>query len=147
MTRIKINPWRGFEKVAQRMQDVMSDMEKGLNIEYGNSFTPRVDILEDSTNIYVQVEIAGLAKEDVKISVNEERIMTITGTKKPKEETEKKLVSLRNERIFGTFTRTFFLPENIDLDKVDAKFENGVLEIKLNKIEPPKPKEVEISIS
>jgi len=147
MTRIKINPWRGFEKVAQRMQDVMSDMEKGLYIEYGNSFTPRVDILEDSNSIYVQIEIAGLSKDDVKISVNEDRIMNITGTKKPKEEGDKKFISLRTERIFGTFTRTFFLPENIDLEKVDAKFENGVLEIKLNKIEPPKPKEVEISIS
>ncbi len=54
---------------------------------------------------------------------------------------------IRNERVFGEFSRSFVLPENIDFEKIAAKFENGVLELAIPKKEPEKPKEINIDIA
>lgn len=137
---------RGFETMMDKMNQVAKEVEKGLHVEYGD-YTPRVDIAEDEKNVFVHVELPGVAKEDVKVSINEENLLTIKGAKKRSEGSEKERTFLRAERRYGEFTRTFILPENVKKDAVNASFDNGVLTVVLEKIEPVKPKEVEISIS
>jgi len=145
MTLVRFEPYRSFEKLGRKMNTFMDDFEKGFSFEMGG-FSPRVDITEDDNNLFVHAELPGLAKDQVKVSVNEERLMTITGEKKKQEKEEGKNY-IRNERNFGSFTRSFSLPEYIDVENINAKFENGVLELSLKKIEPPKPKEVEVKIA
>ena len=122
----------------------MDVFEKGFSFEMG-AFSPRVDITEDDNNLFVHAELPGMSKDQVKVSVNEDRLLTIQGEKKKEEKKEDKSL-IRIERNFGSFTRSFSLPENVDVENISAKFENGVLELSLKKIEPPKPKEIEVKI-
>lgn len=142
---LRFDPVRSFEGISRRMSDLASEFEKGFSVEYGG-FSPRVDINEDEKSLYFWVELAGVQKEDVKLTINEENVILIKGFKKRDESYESKS-SIRSERNFGEFTRSFMLPDNINSDSIQARFENGVLMIKLDKKEPEKPKEVEISIS
>jgi len=144
MTLIKFDPFRGFEGVARRMNQFMNEFDKGFRFETGG-FNPRVDIVEDENNIYINAEIPGLNKENVNVSVNEDRIMTIKGEKKY-ENIEEGKAFIRSERAFGSFTRSFLILENIDLEKIDAKFNDGVLEISIAKKEPEKPIEISVEI-
>ena len=144
MTMLKFEPFRGFESLTRRMNEFVGDIEKGVRFEVGD-FSPRVDISEDDKNIYLHAELPGIAKEDVKVSVNEERILTLKGEKKRIDKVEDKNF-VRIERNYGSFARSFVLPENVNFESVEAQFTNGILEVVLPKIEPVKPKEVSVDI-
>jgi HSP20 family protein len=144
MTLVSFNPMRGLEKAQRRFNSFIDDMEKGVSFEMGG-FNPRVDITEDDKNLYVHAEMPGIPKDNVKISVNDDMMLTIKGSKN-KEELKEEQSYVRAERAYGEFSRSFVLPENIDIDNINAKYENGVLELTLPKVEPPKPKEVEVKI-
>jgi len=141
---LKIDPFRSFGNTTRKMSLLMGELEKGINFEMG-AFKPRVDISEDSAYVYIIAELPGMSKEDVKITINEENMLIIKGEKKSSIGVGS--TSHRTERIFGSFERTFVLPENIATDNVQAKFENGLLELTIAKVEPPKPKEMVVSIS
>jgi len=148
MAVVRFDPFRTFGTLSKRMGDFMSDAEKGFTFDYGN-FAPRVDIAEDEKNLYFHAELPGVKKEDVKVTVNNDNILFIKGEKKRdakfEEKTDEKYF-LRVERSFGSFTRSFELPNNVRTDSINAKYENGILNITLEKIEPEKPKEVNIDI-
>ncbi|MFN8360548.1 MAG: Hsp20/alpha crystallin family protein [Candidatus Kapaibacterium sp.] len=144
MTMLKFEPFRGFDTLSRRMNDFVGEIEKGVRFEIGD-FSPRVDISEDDKNIYLHAELPGIAKEDVKVSVTEERVLTLKGEKK-RVVTDENKNYVRVERNYGNFVRSFSLPENVQFDAVQAKFENGVLEVILPKIEPQLPKEVTVEI-
>lgn len=145
MTLLKFDPYRSIEGAMKRMSRFVNEFEKGVTFETGG-FNPRVDIFEDEKNLYVHAEFPGMEKSGIKVSVNEERILTIKGEKN-RETTETERTPIRSERIYGTFERQFILPELVDWENISATFNNGVLELTLNKKEPEKPKEIEVSIS
>jgi HSP20 family protein len=150
MSIVRIDPFRGFDSLARKMNSFVSEFDKGINVEYGN-FLPKIDISEDENAIYIQAELAGMKKEDVKVSVNDDNLISIKGKKakefkEEKEGEDNKLVYLRMERSFGEFTRSFQLPDNVDKDSISAKYEDGILNISLKKKEPEKPKEVLVNI-
>jgi HSP20 family protein len=142
---VRFDPMRGFEGLARRMNEMAGEFEKGVNIEFGG-LQPRIDISEDEKNLFFAVEMPGISKEDIKIKINDEDILVIKGEKKREFNIEDKSF-IRAERCFGEFTRSFLLPDNVNKDSIQAKYENGVLNITLEKIQPEKPKEVEISIN
>jgi HSP20 family protein len=109
------------------------------------NYIPRVDISEDTNNIYVHAELPGLEKENVKVTVSD-GVLTLSGEKKQEEKKEDKNY-FRIERRYGSFSRQFTLPENVKEDGVAANFNNGVLEITIPKTEPVKPKEREVPIN
>lgn len=148
MALVKFDPLRGFESLARRMNSLANDFEKGFNIEFG-SFMPKIDIAEDEKNIFLQVEVPGIAKEDIKLTISDENVLVIKGEKKREGKSEEKgegYSYIRMERSFGEFSRSFMLPDNIKKDSISAKFDNGLLSVQLEKIEPEKPKEIEVSI-
>lgn len=148
MSIVRFDPMRGFESLARRMNAAANELNKGFNVEFGG-FSPRIDISEDEKFIYIAAEVPGIAKEDIKLTVNDDNMLVIKGTKKceeKKEENGGNVSYLRVERSYGEFLRSFMLPDNVKKDSVNAKFENGVLNITLEKIEPVKPKEIEVSI-
>ena len=143
MTMLRFDPFRGFETVLKKINEVATDLEQGVIIEKAGKFSPRVDIYDDEQKIYIFAEIAGINKDDVSIKLNEDRLLTVSGLKKREEETR---TFIRNERNFGEFTRSFVLPENIDTEKIQANYRNGVLEIAIDKKQPEAPKEIIVNI-
>jgi HSP20 family protein len=81
MTLLRFDPARSFETIARKMNDLTSEMEKGFSVEFG-SYAPRIDITENETKMVVIAEIPGVKKEDVSLTVNDENILIISGTKK-----------------------------------------------------------------
>jgi HSP20 family protein len=108
------------------------------------AWTPSCDIYETENEIVVKAEIPGVKKEDVKLSI-QDNVLTISGERKFEQETKKENY-LRVERGYGSFTRSFTLPPSVDAKKIIAEFKDGLLEVKLPKLEEAKPKEVEIKI-
>ena len=148
MTALRIDPFRGFENITKRMNNFMEDIDKGVSIEYGK-FSPRIDIAEDENGLYLNAEVPGLKKDDLKVSVNDENVLIIKGEKhsehNEEDESDDK-VYVRLERSFGSFQRSFLLPDNIDTESIKAKFDNGILDLSFNKKEPELPKTKEIVI-
>jgi HSP20 family protein len=107
---------------------------------------PPVEITETDREIRMTVELPGLAKDDVKIDIDD-NVLTLRGEKRAehKEEDVKKEFFLE-ERSYGSFERSFTLPPAVNIDKVGAVFDKGVLEITLPKSEVVKPRGKEIAI-
>ncbi len=145
MAMLRFDPYRSFGSITKRMSDIAGEMEKGVNFEFGG-FSPRMDILEDEKSVYIKFEIPGVAKEDVKLSVSEENVLTLKG-KKQRPEGDQEVCCIRNERMFGDFSRQIQLTDKVNRESVSASFNNGILELKIDKIEPEKPKEIEINIA
>src|SRR2546429_5312964 len=100
-------------------------------------WTPLADITEDEKEYLIKAELPEIKKEDVKVTV-ENGVLTITGERKfEKEEKDKKYH--RIERSYGSFTRSFMLPDGADGVKVNAEFKDGVLKVHLPKSEKAKP--------
>jgi HSP20 family protein len=110
------------------------------NVEFPFKRFPRVDVIDDEKSIRLIAELPGVKKEDVKILL-ENGFLTVSGEKKNEIEEKKDINLFRSERLFGSFERKFELPEDINLDEITAKFENGLLIISINKLVPEKPKE------
>lgn len=97
------------------------------------SFVPRVDVVENEKAYEIQVAVPGVSKEDIKIDVND-NLLTISGERKfTKEKNEKNFRSIETQ--YGTFSRSFALPENVDATKIDAKYVDGILEVNVPKDE------------
>ncbi len=107
-------------------------------------FAPRVDVYQTEQEVVVKAELPGVAKEDIEI-VAEDGHLTLRGQVKREEEVEEEGYH-RRERMYGQFERLIHLPAEIDEQKVTAKYENGVLEIRAPKKEP-EPKGTKIKVS
>lgn len=140
MNLLKYEPMKEFESIAQKIQRYFEDFPSA-GFELGTSFSPRIDISETDKHIIVEAEIPGIKKEDVKLTL-QDNILTIKGEKRQEEEKKEKNF-FRSERSYGSFSRSFTLPVEVNGDKVDAKCENGTLTIKMEKTEP-KPKNQKI---
>ena len=108
-------------------------------------WTPLADITEDEKEYLIKAELPEIKKEDVKVTV-ENGVLTISGERKfEKEEKNKKYH--RVERGYGTFMRSFTLPDDADANKIKAEFKNGLLKMHLPKSEHAKPKQIEVNVA
>jgi HSP20 family protein len=105
---------------------------------------PSVDIFEEGDNAIVRAELPGMRKEDIHVTLTEDRL-TVSGEKKKEERVEKKDYH-RLERSYGSFRRSFTLPGEIQTEKAAAKFKDGVLEIRIPKTEEAKKKKKKVTI-
>ncbi|MEX1301744.1 MAG: Hsp20/alpha crystallin family protein [Desulfotignum sp.] len=108
-------------------------------------WAPSVDILETEKEFVIKAEIPGVSKDDVKISVDN-GTLTIRGEKKQEKE-EKNKKFHRVEQFYGSFARSFTLPENVDETKIEAAFKNGMLKLQIPKTTVSKPKAIDIKIN
>ncbi len=107
-------------------------------------WAPLVDIVEDDNEYLIKAELPEVKKDEVKVTVQDD-VLTITGERQyEKEEKEKKYH--RVERAYGSFARSFTLPEDADGEKVAAEFKDGVLKVHLPKSEKARPKSIEVKI-
>jgi HSP20 family protein len=99
----------------------------------GSAFIPKVDVAETKDAFEIHLAAPGLNKEDFKIELND-NFLTISGERKFKEEKEERNF-LAIETQYGSFSRSFTLPENVDATKINAKYNNGILELTIPKDE------------
>ena len=143
---IKVDPFRGLDTMMRRVNDFYEDVNRGgIRFEVGD-FQPRVDISEDASSVIIHAELPGIAKEDVKITITDQNVLTIRGEKKRETKSAEQNFT-RIERSYGSFTRSFTLPDHLKSTEVNASFDGGVLTITIPKAEPTRPKEQEITIS
>lgn len=114
-----------------------SEMEEAMMV-------PSVDIFEDKGDVVVKAELPGIKKEDIDITLTEDTI-TISGEKKMEKEVKKKDF-YRCESSYGSFSRSFTLPSDVQTDKVKSTMKDGILEIRIPKTEEAKKKEVKVKI-
>ena len=119
-------------------------------IGYANSFQnradtwkPAVDVVEEKDKFTLEIDLPGLTKEDFKLTVDQ-GVLTISGERKSKTSEDENLY--RNlERPGGTFERSFKLPENVNAEKIEASYIDGVLKLELVKKEEAKPRTIKIA--
>jgi HSP20 family protein len=107
-------------------------------------WSPLVDITEDDHEYLFKADLPEMKKDDVKVTI-ENGILYISGERRAEKE-EKKRKFHRLERFFGTFERTFTVPEDADPTKIRAEFRDGVLQVHLTKRPMPKPKAIEVKV-
>lgn len=95
------------------------------------SFNPKVDIAESEKEFEIQFHIPGMKKEEININIEKDRL-TVSGERKlENEKKEKNFHSV--ESYYGTFSRSFYLPDNVNVEKIDATYADGILNVKLPK--------------
>ena len=104
---------------------------------------PSVDIYEEGNELVLKAELPGITKEDLNVTITENRI-TIEGEKKQEEKVEKKDYHWV-ERSYGSFTRNFRLPGNVNGEDAKATFKEGILEIRVPKTEEAKQKKITVT--
>jgi len=107
-----------------------------------NVVNPSVDIYNDGDDIVIKAEVPGISREDMDISIDR-NVLTISGEKKQENKIEEKDYH-RIERTYGSFTRSFKLPEDVNVDEAKAEFKDGVLEIRMPRVGDNKAKKIEI---
>lgn len=107
------------------------------------AFRPTVDIFEDEAAIQVKADLAGVKSDDVHIEV-ENNVLTLRGERKL-EHAEKKKGYHRVERAYGSFSRSFALPDTVDSEKIDAAFRDGVLNLTIPKRPAAQKKQIKIT--
>ena len=106
-------------------------------------WSPRMEVEESENEFTLNIEVPGLTKKDIDISVKE-NIITISGEKKSAERKKESAYYL-NEIRYGKFSRSFKLPGNVDVDKIKGTWNEGVLTVEIPKTELAKPRKIEIN--
>lgn len=136
----------------KRENDLLSDAFKSIfdapffnnEVSDPTSFRPRTRITEDKDNFYINLEMPGIPKDNVKIEV-ENNLLSIKGEKKVENKTEDTNLVM-NEIVYGEFCRTFNLSKDIKVDGIEAEFKDGLLIVSLPKVEEAKPVVKEIKV-
>lgn len=136
-------PWREFDEVSNRLARIFDDVS--LRRNNGGMWTPPVTVSETADELVFTAELPGLSEDHVNIEL-ENDVLTISG-EKSEERTEGD--EERNyhlwERSYGTFRRSFSLPRAVDANAATARFDKGILEIRLPKAPEAKGRKIEIS--
>jgi len=136
-------PRLGFDPFVElrRMQSEMNRLFSGFSTTTARDFPP-INIWLGDNSVVVTAELPGVARNDVTINLQED-VLTLGGKREPKLQQDN-VNWQRRERAYGTFQRAVQLPFRVDADKVQARFNNGILEIDLERLEADRPKKIEI---
>jgi HSP20 family protein len=139
------DPFRELNVLQDRMNRLFQDFTpRGEQELTAGNFVPPIDIYEDEQHITLKAELPGIDPKDVDVHV-ENNTLTIKGERKFEKE-EKEENFHRMERRYGTFVRSFTLPNTVDTDNVKADYENGILKIQLAKRAEAKPKQIKVNV-
>lgn len=150
MAIVRYAPFRRpFSDAAQLQNRLNSIFQEFFSAEpnealEGGHFVPPVDIYEDAQKVVVKLEAPGIKQEDLDVRV-ENNTLTIKGERKFESE-EKEENFHRIERRYGSFVRSFTVPQSVDTDSIAATYDAGVLTVTLNKKAEAKPKQVKIEV-
>ena len=138
-------PFREFTTLQDRMNRLFRDsFGEGQEALTSTSFAPAVDVYEDEHNVTLKIEVPGIDEKDIDVRI-ENNVLTVHGERKFEKE-EKEENFRRVERQYGSFTRTFTLPNTVDSEKVSANYEKGILKVTLPKRAEAKPKQIKVNV-
>lgn len=140
--RWDLNPWRELEHIQDELSRVFSRSLSGDHDGRPSTGFPAVNVLASKEDVKVVAELPGMQPEDIDISVLGNTV-TISGERKPEVPAEG-TVYHRRERSHGKFIRTVELPVDVDRDKVDARYSDGVLTVGLPRLEAQRPKQIAV---
>jgi HSP20 family protein len=134
----------------QRLNRILDEAFAGVAFpEQGSVITSTLfaptDVSEDENALQITMELPGVDPDDVRLSL-ENNVLTIRGEKKQQFDENNERVH-RFERVYGIFERTFVLPNTVDPDRIEARFEHGVLVVRIPKAERARPREIRVSSS
>ena len=141
------DPFREFSTLQDRMNRLFHDSfgpegrEESL---MSTTFAPPVDVYEDEHSVTLKIEVPGIDEKDIDVRL-ENNTLTVHGERKFEKE-EKEENYRRVERQYGSFTRSFTLPNTVDAEQVSADYDRGVLKITLAKKAEAKPKQIKVNI-
>lgn len=141
-TLVRWEPFRELGTLHSEMSRLMNGVLEG-NGRIAQNWVPSLDVWETPTEVVYAFDLPGIPEDEISIEVNDETL-TISAERAKTEET-KEDGFYRFERRYGTFARAVGLPQGVDQDNISARYENGVLEVRVPKPEEPKPKKIELS--
>ena len=145
-----LDPWKDFGSLQERINRMFDDTIRTLYPTDGeelekDTWAPAVDIYETNDSFVVSADLPGLDKDEIQIDLKD-NTLTLKGEKKFEEKVSKDNY-IRVERTYGSFVRSFTLPQNVDPEKIKAKYKEGVLEVTIPKKEEAKPKQIKVELS
>jgi len=143
----KYNPYSGLSDVKRGFEvlnSIMNNLDLSRDESVIASFLPAVNTREGEDAYYIELDLPGIKKEDIEITT-EDNILTISGERKLKEEVKEEDY-YKVESRYGKFSRSFTLPEKVNIEDIHAESKEGVLEVVIPKLkeEDKKPKKIEI---
>jgi HSP20 family protein len=143
MAIVRLDPFRELTALQTEVNRMLNRFSLGEPAVQREAWMPSVDVIETDGTIKLKAELAGIAPEDIHLEV-QDNVLTLSGERRFEEEVkEDKYYGI--ERRYGSFCRSLALPQGADADKIEARYENGVLEVSVPKIEEPKAKRIEVS--
>ena len=149
LTTRRLDAWDPLKELSE-LQNRFNTIFGRTSLRQGNreealalaDWAPAVDISEDDKEFVIKAELPGLKRDEVKVTV-EDGVLSISGERKTEKE-EKNKKFHRVERSYGSFLRSFSLPEGADATQVNAEFADGVLNVHLAKTPKAQPKTIEV---
>jgi len=148
--RPELSNWLGFGRLTDLREEIdrlfeapLAELARGSRLLSG--WTPALDLYEDNDNVFVRLELPGMKKEDIGLSLHDGSL-SISGERKGEEKFQNAEV-YRSERFFGRFQRTITLPAPVASEKVKAHYKDGILTVTLPKAEEAKPKHIDVNVS
>jgi HSP20 family protein len=144
------DPFREFATLQNQMNRLFQDYQPTRTGQSGEefmttgTFVPPVDIFEDEHNITLKLEVPGIDQNDIDVRV-ENSTLTVRGERKFEKDVKEENFH-RIERSYGSFSRSFTLPNSVNPEQVNAEYNNGVLTITLAKRAEAKPKQIKVNI-
>lgn len=150
MAIVKWDPFRELEEMSDRLNRVfnrpaVSRTGNGKETMTAADWSPVVDVLETEKEYVIKAELPEVKKDDVKITV-QDGVLTIQGERKSETEDKGRRFH-RIERSYGSFVRSFSMPDFVDEAGVSAEFKDGVLNLHLPKTEKARPRAIEVKVS
>jgi len=148
MALARWNPNRDMMSVRDEMSRVLNEVfGRGASDEsawVSGAWTPPVDIYETDEALVMKAELPGFSKDDISIELKENTLV-IKGERKHEDEVKEGNYH-RMERSYGAFQRAFMLPMTVDQEKVKASYKDGILELRLPKVQAAQPKRIAVSV-
>ncbi len=145
MTITKYSPMRtaDYPAVPRTFSNLLDDFFNDVVAsDSGRLYVPSMDVSETDSHYHIQVSLPGMKKDEINIDL-EDRRLTITGERKEETEDKGRKFHVRETR-YGQFERTVMLPNNINQDKIDARFEDGILNLDIEKKEKQVNKQIKV---
>lgn len=138
------SPLAELEAFRREMDKLLREFFGEERPSTARGWSPAVDIYETPSEVVVQAEVPGISRENIQIELTDERLV-LKGKKERSEEAENATYYLL-ERNYGEFERSFVLNVPVDIDKAEATYRDGVLTIRLPKVEPKRAKRIEVKV-
>ena len=141
-------PWSALDRWSNLRDELNSFFDLPLSSSFGRTgqlftgWSPALDLYESGDHLVAVVELPGMRKEDIDISLHD-GTLAISGERKRESANDEK--AQRTERYVGTFRRSISLPTRVDANKVSAMYQDGILKVTLPKAEEAKPKQIRVS--